>query len=72
MNTLEIKGARTRLGYTQRDMAEMLGLTEGSYQKRESGAVEFKHEEVIRLAEILHLTIRQVNDFIFDGKLPVA
>ena len=37
MKPLEIKGARARLGFTQKYMAEKLGLTEVSYgEKREA------------------------------------
>jgi len=70
MKPLEIKGARTRLGYTQRYMAKQLGITEASYHKKESGRVRFTDPEKVILAGVLELSFTQFNDFLFDGKLP--
>jgi len=72
MKPLEIKGARTRLGYTQKYMADHLGIAENSYHKKESGKVRFTDEEKIQLAHILELSLAQFNDFLFDGKLPAG
>ena len=72
IKTLEIRGARARLGYSQREMAERLGMSLSSYQCRESGAVEFTIDDIVKLAEVLGLNIGQINDFIFDGRLPVT
>lgn len=71
MKPLEIKGARTRLGYTQRYMAEKLGISVPSYQKKESGQVKFAEEEKIQVGEILQLTPIQFNEYLYDGKLPI-
>ena len=72
MNPLEIKGARARLGFTQKYMAEKLGLTEVSYGRKERGEVEFTLDEVPEVASLLTLNNAQVNDFFFDGKLPTG
>lgn len=72
MKPLEIKGARTRLGYTQKYVAEQLGMSVYSYQKKESGQVKFTDEEKVGLTELLELTLEQFNDYLFDGKLPVG
>ena len=72
MKPLEIKGARVRLGYTQQDVADRLGLSLSSYKGREDGKTKFTIEEVPKLAEILELSMGQINDFLFDGELPVA
>ena len=69
MKPLEIKGARARLGFTQKYMAEKLGLTEVSYGR---GEVEFTLDEVPEVASLLTLNNAQVNDFFFDGKLPTG
>ena len=50
MKPLEIKGARARLGFTQKYMAEKLGLTEVSYGRKERGEVEFTLDEVPEVA----------------------
>lgn len=66
----EIKGARSRLGLTQKYMADGLGLSEAHYGKKERGEVEFTRAEVPKVAELLGLNWTQVNDYFFDGKLP--
>lgn len=72
MKPLEIKGARTRLGYTQQYVADQLGITVLSYRNKESGRVRFTDTEMIGLAEVLQLNLVQFNDFLFDGKLPAG
>ena len=72
MKPNEIRGARTRLGYTQRYTAERLGMSTSTYQTKESGVRPFTAHEIVSLAELLHLTMEQVNDFIFDGALPIG
>lgn len=66
---LEIKGARTRLGYSQEYVAEQLGLSVHSYRKKESGEVKFTDKEKFQLAKILELSYEQADDFLFDGEL---
>lgn len=72
MKPREIKGARARLGYTQQFMADQLDINYHSYRKKESGAVRFTEDEKIRVARLLKLTPTQMNDFLFDGKLPIG
>lgn len=72
MKPLEIKGARVRLGYTQQYVAECLGISVNSYQKKESGRVRFTDPEKCIIIKLFHLTIEQVNDYLFDGGLPIG
>lgn len=72
MKPLEIKGARTRLGYKQKYVAEQLGMSVSSYQKKESGAVKFSDEEKAKLAILLQLSLAQTNDYLYDGLLPIG
>ena len=72
MKPLEIKGARTRLGYTQQYVADQLGITVLSYRNKESGRVRFTDPEKIALVRVLQLTLEQFNDFLFDGRLPAG
>lgn len=72
MKPLEIKGARTRLGYKQQFMADSLGISLPSYRKKESGAVRFTDDEKAKVGEILELTPCQLNDFLYDGILPIT
>lgn len=72
MKPLEIKGARTRLGYKQRHMAEKLGMTLCTYNRKENGKSEFTDAEKVKVAELLGFTLEQMNDFLFDGLLPIS
>lgn len=72
MKPREIKGARARLGYTQKFMAESLGMSYHSYEKKESGKVRFTDVEKAKLAVVLELTPVQLNDFLYDGLLPIG
>lgn len=72
MKTLEIKGARVRLGYKQRDMAQRLGISTNSYQKKESGIVRFTDEEKMIVSEMLGFDLQTINRVFFGGKLPLC
>ena len=72
MNPLEIKGARARLGLKQRHMSDLLGIPVSSYCNKENGIVKFTDEEKTKLVEVFGWTPAQMNDFLFDGKLPIG
>ena len=67
----EIKAARVRLGFTQKNVAEQMKMNVFSYQKKESGAVRFTDSQKIQLAKILQLSNSEMNDFLFNGELPI-
>lgn len=69
MKPLEIKGARTRLGYTQQYVADYLGISFHSYQKKESGKIKFTENEKIAVAKLFGFDIIQLDEFLFDGQL---
>ena len=72
MKPREIKGARTRLGYTQQFMADQLNMTKDSYAKRETGVVRFTDKQKVQVARLLELTPWQMNDYLYDGELPIG
>lgn len=72
MKPLEIKGARTRLGLSQKYMAQQLNITEASYGKKERGLVRVTDPEKVTVARLLSLTAAQVNDYFFDGMMPIS
>ena len=71
MKPLEIKGARARLGYKQ-FMADNLGISVATYRKKESGVIRFTDKEKAAVTKLLELTPAQMNDFLFDGELPIG
>ena len=70
MKAREVKAARVRMGYSQKQLAEKLGITLASYRNKENGHSPFKDDEKIIMARELQLTLQQVNDYFFDGMLP--
>ncbi len=72
MKPNEIKGARARLGLTQKDMAGKLGISTQSYAKKESGDTRFTDPEKLIVCEALGLSLVQFNDIFYDGKLPIG
>jgi DNA-binding XRE family transcriptional regulator len=71
MNRREIKAQRIRLGLTQENVATELGMNVHTYRKKENGGSTFSEDEKLSLANVLHLCPEQLNDFLFDGKLPI-
>lgn len=72
MKPLEIKGARTRLGLKQKYVADQLDMSLDDYRNRERGRVRFTDEQKVKLSAILELTPHQMNDYLYDGVLPIG
>lgn len=72
MKPLEIKGARARLGFTQQFMAEQLGISVASYSCKERGEIKFSDSEKVKIAELFQWTLVQMNDYLYDGQLPIG
>ena len=72
MKPLEIRGARARLGYTQQFMANELGISTASYSAKERGETKFADAEKVKVAKLLGWSLAQMNDFLFDGQLPIG
>lgn len=70
METLKLEFARREKGKSKKDMADAIGKSETSYGKKERGEVAFSDDEKIIVAKELGLTLEQVGDIFFDGKLP--
>ena len=66
MKPLEIKG------YKQQYMADNLGISVATYRKKESGVIRFTDKEKVKVTKLLELTPAQMNDFLFDGELPIG
>ena len=65
-----IRGARSAVGFSQKQMADALGISESSYQKKEAGDIRFSDSEKVAVAKILGLSMDQVNQIFFGGELP--
>jgi len=69
MGVNRIKVARICKNLTQDEVSKLLGVTISTYNRKELGLVDFKREEVLRLAKILDLTLQDVNEIFFNNKL---
>ena len=67
MNSLEFRAAVARSGKTNRELAKSLGLSETALYNKVGGQTQFKNSEIKRLAELLGLSMKSVNEIFFDG-----
>ena len=67
-----IKGARTGLGYSQKEVAERLGMSVGSYYNRESGRIEFTKDEKEELKTMFELTDWEYIEYLYPWLVPVV
>lgn len=67
-----IRGARSAFGYSQKQMADALGISESSYRKKECGDVRFSDQEKVAVAKIFGLSADQINQIFFGGELPIG
>lgn len=51
-----LKEARKQAGYTQKQIAEMIGQIQPSYIKYELGKLELDYEKMIKLCQILNVS----------------
>lgn len=56
---------RHALGITKVAMAEMLGISESSYGRKETGATSFKEDEMLALISALNLSIGEIQEILF-------
>ena len=66
-----VKGARITMGVSGQYMADFLGLTLAQYRDRERGRTKFSNDERIALSKFFGWTPEQMNEYLFDGKLPL-
>ena len=66
MNCPELRASIARAGITNRKAAETLGLSEQAFYNKIQGETEFKGSEIKRLANLLGLSLDDVNAIFFD------
>lgn len=67
MNNGELRVALVRNKVSNRDLAMMIGLSEQALYNKINGMTEFKNSEIKRIAEVLNLSLQDVNAIFFDG-----
>lgn len=69
MLSRELKALRALYGYTQKQLADKLGIGETSYTKRENGALTFTINEVKLLKEIFNLKDQDIIRIFFTNEV---
>jgi transcriptional regulator with XRE-family HTH domain len=69
MNSRLLKGIRVSEGYTQKPVADALGINVGTYCEKENGKRDFTPGEIEKLAAFLNINLYKVNEVFFDKKL---
>ena len=69
INAEKLKAARKKQGFVQGYIAQQLGVSVSSYRYKESGKVKFDVSEIAKLAKVLGLGFRDINDIFFGGEL---
>ena len=66
-NTLKLKAAIMESGMNQEQIAEMLGMTNATFNYKVNNKSEFKASEIKKLCEVLNIT--EVNVIFFADKV---
>lgn len=70
MKVRRLKAKRVERGFLQKDLAEVLRITEKAMCQKECSTVNrFKVQEMLILASALNLTMDEFDDIFFDHKL---
>ena len=65
-----LKSKRVLKGLTQKKVAEMVGVSEKTYNHKETGKIECKIDEILIISSVLDLTMEDINEIFFNGNLP--
>ena len=53
---MNLKNARRAKGYTQKELAAMMYMTQQQYSRFENGVYELNYGQIVRLCELLDVT----------------
>lgn len=69
MDCKEFRAAIARAGVSKRDIAARLGVSEQAFYNKLNGRAEFKNSEIIKLSEMLGLSMDDVNLIFFSNSV---
>ena len=55
MNKRKLLGKRKEFGYTQQEVAKVLGISEVAYRQKEKGQREFTESEIRKLCDLFNV-----------------
>ena len=71
MNVRKLKAKRVEFGLSQKDLAKVLGISTKTMCIKEcDNRNRFTFDEIITIALEFRLSLKDINDIFFDGKLP--
>lgn len=71
IDNLALKAERIKRGYTQIDVASMIGVNVKDYSRRERGDGEFSIDYIIKISKSLKLSLADFNRIFFKGEIPL-
>ena len=69
INTVELNVAIMRRGLTKKKVAEILEISESSLQYKINNKREFKVSEIVKLQNMLGLSVAETNDIFLQGRV---
>lgn len=72
MNSDLLKSKRVYKGFTQKDIAQKMGVSEKTYNQKELGKATFTINEVIVMTILLELNLNEINAIFFENNLPIV
>lgn len=69
MNIDELKSKRIKYALTQKKIAEKLGMSTKTYNRKELGIVDFSREEIEKIAKILNLNTEDIMSIFFGNNI---
>lgn len=69
--SLDYSNLRERIrekGLNQKQLATLIGISEGQLCKKMSGEYVFKQNEIIRMCEILEIEASEISEYFFCSK----
>lgn len=72
VNTKALKYARTEAGYTQKELAEVMGIQQNCYHRKESGEIGFTDKDKLLLTKLLHLDLDAFYCIFFNNEFQLA
>ena len=70
MKPNRLAGIRRSCGYSQKAVADKLGIPLSTYRAKESGRVKFDDVQKAKLKDLFCLTWGEFNEVLYDGLLP--
>ena len=68
MDYSKLKGRIAQKGLNQKDLASLIGVSEGQFSKKMSGEYVFKQSEILKICNILDIAASQIGEYFFSRK----